>query len=63
MVLHDMNLAARYSDRILALLCSQSIAHGKTEDVITAEKISKLFNINAHVIKHPEYGTPVILPL
>ena len=60
MVLHDLNLAARYSDRVLALLCSQQMAFGCAEDVITAANISRLFDVDASVVRHPDDGTPIV---
>lgn len=60
MVLHDINLAARYSDRILAMLCSQQVAFGSVSEVITADNISRLFDVNASIIVHPDDGTPIV---
>ena len=61
MVLHDINLAAQYSDSILALLCSQQVAHGGVEHVITSHNMQRLFGINAEVITHPNTDKPVLL--
>jgi len=63
MVLHDINLAAHYSDSILAILCSQQIAHGSPAEVITPVNVKALFGIDANVIKHPEHNTPVVIGL
>ena len=63
MVLHDINLAAHYADRILALQCSERLAFGNVEEVITPPNIKSLFGINAKVIKHPEHQTPVVIDL
>lgn len=60
MVLHDLNLAARYSDRILALLCSQQMAFGTAAEVITADNINKLFDVNATIVPHPNDGVPIV---
>ncbi|NND00853.1 MAG: hypothetical protein HKN85_11790 [Gammaproteobacteria bacterium] len=61
MVLHDLNLAARYADKVLALLCSQSIAFGSTAEVITKEVVEALFATRVSVLSHPEYSTPIVL--
>lgn len=61
MVLHDINLAAQYSDSILALLCSQQVAHGPVEQVITSDNMQGLFGVNADVITHPKTNKPVLL--
>ena len=61
MVLHDINLAARYADTMLALLCSQQIAYGSVGQVVTAENINRLFGIQAEIVEHPKGGTPVVI--
>lgn len=60
MVLHDLNLAARYSDRILALLCSQQMAFGSALDVISTDNINRLFDVNANIVPHPDDGLPIV---
>lgn len=61
MVLHDINLAARYADSMLALLCSQQIACGTVSEVVTEANIERLFGLKAEVIPHPQAGTPVVI--
>ncbi len=61
MVLHDINLAARYANTMLALLCSEQIAYGSVEQVVTADNISRLFGIQAEIVKHPKSDTPVVI--
>lgn len=61
MVLHDINLAAHYSDKLLAMLCSQRIAFGSPHDVVQPETINRLFNMNATVINHPESNSPIVV--
>lgn len=61
MVLHDINLAAQYADKLLALLCSQQLAYGTVEEVITEQIVHRLFNIESSIIRHPQHGTPIIL--
>ncbi len=61
MVLHDINLASRYSDKLLALLCSEQIVCGNVESVVTEENISRLFNIKAKIIRHPSSNTPLVI--
>ena len=62
MVLHDLNLAGLYADRVA--LMSQGRIHslGKPEEVITAENLSEVYHVPVNVIPHPEYGTPLVLP-
>lgn len=61
MVLHDVNLAARYADQVLALRCGQVHALGKPSAVITAELMSELYDIQARIIQHPQSQTPMLV--
>jgi iron complex transport system ATP-binding protein len=42
-VLHDLNLAARYADRVWLLQAGERVAHGRAEEVLTAETITQVF--------------------
>lgn len=48
-VLHDLNLAAAWSDEILFLKNGQIKAQGKTQDVITQEMIEQVFDVKPKV--------------
>lgn len=61
MVLHDINLAVRYADRLLALLGGEQIAFGSTSQVITVENIKRLFNIDVDIIKNSSHPFPIII--
>lgn len=63
MVLHDINLASRYCDKLLALLCSQTLAYGSVNDVVTAKNVKQLFGITSQIISHPTHGTPIVVGL
>jgi len=63
MVLHDINLAARYADKALALLCSEQLAFGLVNEVITQENIRSLFEVDVHIARHPEHNSPVVIGL
>ena len=60
-VLHDISLAARYADRMLALRDGQTIAAGTPAEVVTAERMQCLFDTETRVITHPDTHTPVVL--
>jgi iron complex transport system ATP-binding protein len=62
MVLHDINLAARYADKVLAMVCSQQVAFGPANEVIDAALVQRLFGLAVHVTSHPDSGTPVVIP-
>jgi iron complex transport system ATP-binding protein len=61
LVLHDMNLAARYSDWIIAMKCGQVVAAGPPEQVITAELLADVFDVDATIVTDPDTGAPFVL--
>jgi len=62
MVLHDLNLASLYSDRVALLVDGQLRATGTPEQVLTEENISQVYRLPIHIIPHPDYGSPLVLP-
>lgn len=63
MVLHDLNLAVRYSDYLVVMKDGQVIASGAPAEIITAELLQDAFDLRARVIEDPETGDPLIVPL
>lgn len=61
MVLHDLNLAARFSDYIIAIQKGAIIKHGTPEEVMTPEVLRRTFNINADVVIEPKSNRPVCI--
>lgn len=55
MVMHDINFAAKYSDRICAMKNGNIQAFGTVEEVMDAELLTSIFNTNIEVIEGP-YG-------
>jgi iron complex transport system ATP-binding protein len=62
MVLHDLNLASLYADRVSLLVDGEMQATGTPGEVLTEATLSRVYNVPVHVIPHPEYGNPLILP-
>ncbi len=62
MVLHDINLSARYADYIFALQQGQLIAEGKPVDVITDILVKEIFGLDCIVITDPVAGSPLVIP-
>ena len=62
MVLHDLSLAARYSDRLVVLHNGSIVADGSPADVLTPEILRLAFDLNARVIPDPITGTPLVVP-
>ncbi len=63
MVLHDLNLAARYSDNLLAMINGQVHAHGEPQKVLTNETIQAVFGLNNHIMIDPVSNIPMMIPI
>lgn len=50
-VMHDLNLTARYCDKVYCLSDGKVVACGKTEDVLTEKLLSEVFRVKAIVNK------------
>lgn len=62
-VLHDLNLAAQYADRILVLKNGRVLVQGTPAEVLTAGLIHEAFAIAACVMQHPHLACPLVVPL
>jgi len=62
MVLHDINLACRYADHIVAIRDGSIKAEGKPEDIINSELMQTVFQLPCEIIPDPLYGTPMCIP-
>lgn len=63
MVLHDLNLATRYSDNLVVMREGAILAQGHPRDVITAELLYEAFGLRAMVIDDPVGDRPLIVPI
>ena len=61
MVLHDLNLASRFSDYIIAMRSGKIIEYGTPDEVICEDVLKKTFNINADIIKDSTSKKPVCI--
>jgi iron complex transport system ATP-binding protein len=61
-VLHDLNQAARYADRLIALREGSIVAEGSPREVITPENLREIFGLRAVVVEDPETGGPLVVP-
>ncbi|MGM0508808.1 MAG: heme ABC transporter ATP-binding protein [Fusobacteriota bacterium] len=62
-VLHNINLAVQYSDKIILLDKGKIIANGDPREVISYENIKKVYKMNFMIIDHPKNGLPYIIPV
>ena len=63
MVLHDLNLAARYAQRLVAMADGKVVAAGAPEEVITEPLLAEVFGLQAKVITDPVAGGPLVVPV
>ncbi len=63
MVLHDLNLAARYADYLVAIAEGCVHVAGSPEDVLTEENVRQVFGLESRVITDPTSGRPIMLPI
>ncbi|MEV6300534.1 ABC transporter ATP-binding protein [Actinoplanes sp. NPDC051861] len=63
MVLHDLSLAARYADVLIAMKDGEIVATGSPDEVLTPELLEKVFGLRAMVVPDPATGTPLVVPL
>ncbi|CDN94090.1 ATP-binding cassette domain-containing protein [Agrobacterium tumefaciens] len=62
-VLHDVNMAARFCDEIVALHSGNLIARGTPEEIMTPETLERIYGVRMDVMTHAATGLPVALPL
>jgi iron complex transport system ATP-binding protein len=63
MVLHDLNLAARYADHLIALHEGRLHSAGRPHEVLVPELVEDVFGMRSSVIQDPVSGKPLMLPI
>ena len=63
MVLHDLNLAARYADHLVAMRDGEIVAEGTPAEVVTEEMVHAVFGLGNRVITDPVSHTPLVVPV
>lgn len=61
-ILHDLNLAAQYADRVLMLKDGRAVFSGTPSEVFTRELIAATFDVPVIVTEHPHAHCPLIIP-
>ncbi|WP_300401133.1 ABC transporter ATP-binding protein [Nocardioides sp.] len=62
MVLHDLNLAARYADHLVVMAAGRLVREGAPADVLDAACVQEAFGMVARVLSDPVTGTPMVIP-
>jgi iron complex transport system ATP-binding protein len=63
MVLHDLNLSARYADHLVALAGGRVYAEGTPAEVVTEDTVRAVFGLESLVLDDPVSHTPLVLPV
>jgi iron-chelate-transporting ATPase len=58
-VLHDVNMAARFCDSIVALQSGRLIARGVPATLMQAESLAAIYGVNMGILTHPEFGMAI----
>ncbi|WP_144510784.1 ABC transporter ATP-binding protein [Bacillus sp. FJAT-22090] len=62
MVLHDLNLACRYADNIVAIKDRKVYEQGKPENIISCPLVKNVFGMDCQISMDPLFGTPLCIP-
>lgn len=63
MVLHDLNLAARYAEHLVLMTDGAVTAAGDAREVLTEPHLASAFGLRARVVEDPVTATPMVVPL
>lgn len=63
MVLHDLNLASRYADHLIAMKQGRVISAGTPSEIVTSNLIAEAFDLDSMVIADPVTRTPLVVPI
>lgn len=61
MAIHDLNLASRFSDQMLALKAGELLFTGTPQEVLTEKNLAEVFEISAQLINDPQTKKPIVL--
>jgi iron complex transport system ATP-binding protein len=62
-VSHDLNLAARYADRLVLLRCGTIAADGTPDEVLRPDAIREVYRVDVEIARDPTTGRPFVVPL
>ncbi|MBB4962480.1 ABC transporter ATP-binding protein [Micromonospora polyrhachis] len=62
-VLHDLNQACRYATHIIAMRDGRVVAEGVPAEVVDAELVRRVFDLDCEVITDPQSGGPLVVPV
>ncbi|WP_433664955.1 ABC transporter ATP-binding protein [Nocardia sp. CA-128927] len=63
MVLHDLNMAIRYSDELIVMRDGRIVAQGRPADIVDIALLREVFDLDASVLEDPVSGRPMVVPI
>ncbi|MCF9018524.1 MULTISPECIES: Fe(3+) dicitrate ABC transporter ATP-binding protein FecE [Pseudomonas syringae group] len=60
-VLHDINQACRYADHLAVMQAGRLVASGAPGDVLNAELVCRVFDVQVQIMREPVAGTPMCI--
>lgn len=63
LVLHDINLACRYADHVIAMKGGEIVAEGNPAEVITEPTVASVFGMPTRVVLDPVSHSPMVVPI
>ena len=60
-VMHDINLAIQYADKLLFFKEGKLVANGAPNQVVTEQLIEDVFNVRSSIINNPFTGSPLVI--
>jgi iron complex transport system ATP-binding protein len=63
LVMHDLNLAARYADHLVAMRDGRIVAAGTPQDVVTEQTIAEVYGLTVRVVDDPVSHSPMVVPV
>ncbi|WP_305091461.1 ABC transporter ATP-binding protein [Prescottella sp. R16] len=63
MVLHDLNLAVRYSDHLIVMTGGRIVAQGRPQDIVSVDLLRDVFGLDAAIVDDPVSDRPLIVPI
>lgn len=61
-VLHDINMAARFCDDLIALKGGHLLASGPVDEIVQADRLGEIYGVRMGTIEHPHGGLPICFP-
>jgi iron complex transport system ATP-binding protein len=62
LVIHDLNLACRYADHLVAMADGRIRVVGRPADVVSAAMVRDIFGVECRVLPDPVTGSPIVVP-